>query len=31
MFPHIVGPKRTLELVLTGEAISAERARDWAS
>jgi cyclohexa-1,5-dienecarbonyl-CoA hydratase len=28
MFPHIVGPKRALELVLTGEAISAERARD---
>ncbi len=28
MFPHIVGPKRTLELILTGEAISAERARD---
>jgi cyclohexa-1,5-dienecarbonyl-CoA hydratase len=28
MFPHIVGPKRTLELVLTGEAISAERARE---
>jgi len=24
MFPHIVGPKRALELVLTGEAISAE-------
>jgi cyclohexa-1,5-dienecarbonyl-CoA hydratase len=28
MFPHIIGPKRALELVLTGEAISAERARD---
>jgi cyclohexa-1,5-dienecarbonyl-CoA hydratase len=28
MFPHIVGPKRALELVLTGEAISAEKARD---
>jgi cyclohexa-1,5-dienecarbonyl-CoA hydratase len=28
MFPHIVGPKRTLELILTGEAISAERARE---
>jgi cyclohexa-1,5-dienecarbonyl-CoA hydratase len=28
IFPHIVGPKRTLELILTGEAISAERARD---
>src|SRR5260221_11943252 len=28
MFPHIVGPKRALELVLTGEAISAERACD---
>jgi cyclohexa-1,5-dienecarbonyl-CoA hydratase len=28
MLPHIVGPKRALELVLTGEAISAERARD---
>jgi cyclohexa-1,5-dienecarbonyl-CoA hydratase len=28
MFPHIVGPKRALELVLTGEAITAERARD---
>src|SRR6202790_1126370 len=26
MFPHIIGPKRALELVLTGEAISAERA-----
>ena len=28
MFPHIVGPKRALELILTGEAISAERARE---
>jgi cyclohexa-1,5-dienecarbonyl-CoA hydratase len=28
MFPHIVGPKRALELVLTGEAFTAERARD---
>jgi cyclohexa-1,5-dienecarbonyl-CoA hydratase len=28
MFPHIIGPKRALELVLTGEAITAERARD---
>lgn len=28
MFPHIIGPKRALELVLTGEAISAERARE---
>jgi cyclohexa-1,5-dienecarbonyl-CoA hydratase len=28
MFPHIIGPKRALELVLTGDAISAERARD---
>jgi cyclohexa-1,5-dienecarbonyl-CoA hydratase len=28
MFPHIVGPKRALELILTGEAITAERARD---
>jgi cyclohexa-1,5-dienecarbonyl-CoA hydratase len=28
MLPHIVGPKRALELILTGEAISAERARD---
>ncbi len=28
MFPHIIGPKLALELVLTGEAISAERARD---
>jgi cyclohexa-1,5-dienecarbonyl-CoA hydratase len=28
MFPHIVGPKRALELILTGEAISAEKARD---
>jgi cyclohexa-1,5-dienecarbonyl-CoA hydratase len=28
MFPHIVGPKRALELVLTGEAITAESARD---
>jgi cyclohexa-1,5-dienecarbonyl-CoA hydratase len=28
MLPHLVGPKRALELVLTGEAISAERARD---
>jgi cyclohexa-1,5-dienecarbonyl-CoA hydratase len=26
MFPHIIGPKRALELVLTGEAITAERA-----
>jgi len=28
MFPHIIGPKRALELVLTGEAITAEHARD---
>jgi len=28
MFPHIVGPKRALELILTGEAITAERARE---
>ena len=28
MFPHIIGPKRALELVLTGEAISAEKARE---
>jgi cyclohexa-1,5-dienecarbonyl-CoA hydratase len=28
MFPHIIGPKRALELVLTGQAITAERARD---
>jgi cyclohexa-1,5-dienecarbonyl-CoA hydratase len=28
MFPHIVGPKRALEMILTGEAISAERARE---
>jgi cyclohexa-1,5-dienecarbonyl-CoA hydratase len=28
MFPHIIGPKRALELVLTGEAITAERAHD---
>jgi cyclohexa-1,5-dienecarbonyl-CoA hydratase len=28
MFPHIIGPKRALELILTGEAISAERARE---
>ena len=28
MFPHIIGTKRALELILTGEAISAERARD---
>jgi enoyl-CoA hydratase/carnithine racemase len=28
MFPYIVGPKLALELVLTGEAITAERARD---
>jgi cyclohexa-1,5-dienecarbonyl-CoA hydratase len=28
MLPHIIGPKRALELVLTGEAISAERARE---
>src|SRR5579862_2382571 len=26
MFPHIIGPKRALELILTGEAITAERA-----
>ena len=26
MFPHVIGPKRALELVLTGEAITAERA-----
>jgi cyclohexa-1,5-dienecarbonyl-CoA hydratase len=26
MFPYIIGPKRALELVLTGEAITAERA-----
>src|SRR5258708_38775193 len=30
MFPHIIGPKRALELVLTGEAINAERARHLA-
>ena len=29
MFPHIIGPKRALELVLTGEAITAEQARDF--
>ncbi len=28
MFPQIIGSKRALELILTGEAISAERARD---
>src|SRR6267154_1274856 len=28
VFPPIIGPKRALELVLTGEAITAERARD---
>jgi cyclohexa-1,5-dienecarbonyl-CoA hydratase len=28
MFPQIVGSKRALELILTGEAISAEQARD---
>ena len=28
MFPHIIGPKRAMELILTGEAITAERARD---
>jgi cyclohexa-1,5-dienecarbonyl-CoA hydratase len=28
MFPHIIGPKRALELVLTGEAITAEKARE---
>jgi len=28
MFPHIIGPKRALELVLTGEAITAERAHE---
>src|ERR1700674_168446 len=28
MFPHIVGPKRALELILTGEAMTAERARE---
>ncbi|HVA93657.1 MAG TPA: enoyl-CoA hydratase/isomerase family protein [Candidatus Dormibacteraeota bacterium] len=28
MFPYIIGPKRALELVLTGEAITAERARE---
>lgn len=28
MFPYIIGPKLALELVLTGEAIEAERARD---
>jgi cyclohexa-1,5-dienecarbonyl-CoA hydratase len=28
IFPHIIGPKLALELVLTGEAITAERARD---
>lgn len=26
MFPHIIGPKRALEMVLTGEAVTAERA-----
>ncbi len=28
MFPHVIGPKRALEMVLTGEAITAERARE---
>ncbi len=28
MFPYLVGPKLTLELVLTGETVTAERARD---
>ena len=28
MFPHIIGPKRALELILTGEAITAERAHE---
>ena len=28
MLPHIIGPKRALELILTGEAITAERARE---
>jgi cyclohexa-1,5-dienecarbonyl-CoA hydratase len=28
IFPYIVGPKLALELVLTGQAISAERAKD---
>ena len=28
MLPHIIGHKRALELVLTGEAITAERARE---
>lgn len=28
MFPHIIGPKQTLELILTGEAINAERAHE---
>jgi cyclohexa-1,5-dienecarbonyl-CoA hydratase len=28
MFPCIIGPKRALELILTGEAITAERARE---
>jgi cyclohexa-1,5-dienecarbonyl-CoA hydratase len=28
MLPHVIGPKRALELILTGEAISAERARE---
>lgn len=28
MFPHIIGPKLALELILTSEAITAERARD---
>jgi cyclohexa-1,5-dienecarbonyl-CoA hydratase len=28
MFPYLVGPKLALELILTGEAITAERAKD---
>jgi cyclohexa-1,5-dienecarbonyl-CoA hydratase len=28
IFPHVIGPKVALELVLTGEAITAERAKD---
>jgi cyclohexa-1,5-dienecarbonyl-CoA hydratase len=28
MLPHLIGPKRALELVLTGEAITAERAQE---
>jgi len=29
ILPYLVGPKKALELVLTGEPVTAERALEW--